>query len=267
MLNKGIKSINCIFFFSSRRRHTRSLRDWSSDVCSSDLSVGKRTSNPFQDFVYTANGGVTGTFNPRTTLRSQTSVGVQFNDEITRATAAFGQGLLPGTSSLNGTTSIFTVGEANLENKTLGAYLQEQVAWRDKLFANAALRGDKNSAFGQDFKSVVYPALSLSWVLGEEDFFPKQDYVSSARFRAAYGQSGQRPNFRDAILFYNPAAVALRTSDNTSLNVPSFFTGGVGNILLRPERSREYEVGFDLGFWRDRIATELTYYSKSTRDA
>src|SRR5690349_24288661 len=27
----------CIFFFSSRRRHTRSLRDWSSDVCSSDL--------------------------------------------------------------------------------------------------------------------------------------------------------------------------------------------------------------------------------------
>src|SRR3954468_2850448 len=26
-----------IFFFSSRRRHTRSLRDWSSDVCSSDL--------------------------------------------------------------------------------------------------------------------------------------------------------------------------------------------------------------------------------------
>src|SRR5206468_5182992 len=28
-----------VFFFSSRRRHTRSDRDWSSDVCSSDLSV------------------------------------------------------------------------------------------------------------------------------------------------------------------------------------------------------------------------------------
>src|SRR2546428_8214049 len=27
----------CLFFFSSRRRHTRSDRDWSSDVCSSDL--------------------------------------------------------------------------------------------------------------------------------------------------------------------------------------------------------------------------------------
>src|SRR3712207_7568676 len=29
----------CIFFFSSRRRHTRYWRDWSSDVCSSDLHV------------------------------------------------------------------------------------------------------------------------------------------------------------------------------------------------------------------------------------
>src|SRR5207247_3452365 len=32
------------FFFSSRRRHTRSTRDWSSDVCSSDLGpkLGRR---------------------------------------------------------------------------------------------------------------------------------------------------------------------------------------------------------------------------------
>src|SRR5207249_8531528 len=29
-----------VFFFSSRRRHTRSKRDWSSDVCSSDLLRG-----------------------------------------------------------------------------------------------------------------------------------------------------------------------------------------------------------------------------------
>src|SRR5690606_40806809 len=29
-----------LFFFSSRRRHTRFSRDWSSDVCSSDLFAG-----------------------------------------------------------------------------------------------------------------------------------------------------------------------------------------------------------------------------------
>src|SRR4051812_49443609 len=32
----------CLFFFSSRRRHTRLTCDWSSDVCSSDLGVKAR---------------------------------------------------------------------------------------------------------------------------------------------------------------------------------------------------------------------------------
>src|SRR5256884_8252018 len=33
-------TIYIFFFFSSRRRHTRCSRDWSSDVCSSDLKGG-----------------------------------------------------------------------------------------------------------------------------------------------------------------------------------------------------------------------------------
>src|SRR5439155_18922643 len=38
-------------FFSSRRRHTRWPRDWSSDVCSSDLSSLKMTAPRYQDVV------------------------------------------------------------------------------------------------------------------------------------------------------------------------------------------------------------------------
>src|SRR3712207_7140969 len=36
---------SCFFFFSSRRRHTRYWRDWSSDVCSSDLVDGAAICN------------------------------------------------------------------------------------------------------------------------------------------------------------------------------------------------------------------------------
>src|SRR5438128_12166097 len=36
---KDFTPLTFIFFFSSRRRHTRCYRDWSSDVCSSDLTV------------------------------------------------------------------------------------------------------------------------------------------------------------------------------------------------------------------------------------
>src|SRR2546429_1407091 len=37
---REVAKLYSIFFFSSRRRHTRCSRDWSSDVCSSDLFVG-----------------------------------------------------------------------------------------------------------------------------------------------------------------------------------------------------------------------------------
>src|SRR5204862_2834258 len=40
-----VYSIVHFFFFSSRRRHTISLRDWSSDVCSSDLKDSSAVAN------------------------------------------------------------------------------------------------------------------------------------------------------------------------------------------------------------------------------
>ena len=39
VVREGIKLFCVFFFFSSRRRHTRYWRDWSSDVCSSDLGA------------------------------------------------------------------------------------------------------------------------------------------------------------------------------------------------------------------------------------
>src|SRR5207249_5936836 len=43
LIVKSKQSLFIIFFFSSRRRHTRSKRDWSSDVCSSDLGAALGT--------------------------------------------------------------------------------------------------------------------------------------------------------------------------------------------------------------------------------
>src|SRR5699024_11793493 len=44
------------FFFSSRRRHTRSKRDWSSDVCSSDLTPVELPENMYASVVSQAGG-------------------------------------------------------------------------------------------------------------------------------------------------------------------------------------------------------------------
>src|SRR5690606_40833619 len=40
-----------VFFFSSRRRHTRFSRDWSSDVCSSDLALVREMGQAYPELV------------------------------------------------------------------------------------------------------------------------------------------------------------------------------------------------------------------------
>lgn len=224
---------------------------------------GARTANRAVISNYTTNLNGTATYDFTPVLRSTTSVGGQYNRELFRRTDAFGAKLLAGAGSLSGTNARFAVNEVNQDVRTIGYYAREQLAWRDKLFLTGAIRTDRNSAFGQDFSNILYPSVSASYVIGEEDFFPKAlDVVSLLRLRSAYGVSGQRPGFRAADFFYNPVAVAV-----AGVDVPGFTIGGPGNTSLKPEKSAELEFGFDLGVFEDRLSLEYTHYTKTTQDA
>lgn len=225
------------------------------------LPDGQRTSNPYSIYNYTANGTLSASFTPFEGLKSTTKVSGLFNKELVRGTLAFGAKLLGGTSSLAGASARFSVNEVNTDNKTISRLLREDLAWRDRVFLSGAVRNDKNSAFGQDFGSINYPSVTLSWVVNEEGFFPKTPYLSSLRLRAASGKSGQKPNFRDAITFFNAQTVTVSGAD-----VPGITIGGTGNPALRPEKSRETELGFDVGFLDEKIGLEVTHYQKRTDD-
>ena len=106
-------------------------------------------------------------------------------------TQAFGSKLLSGTTSLSGTTARFAVSETNTDNKTASRLLSEDLSFRDRVFLSGAIRNDKNSAFGQNFGSINYPSVTLSWVVNEEPFFPKTNLFNSLRLRAANGRSGE----------------------------------------------------------------------------
>jgi TonB-linked SusC/RagA family outer membrane protein len=234
-----------------------------------DLPQGARTSNPYRIFNYTANGGLTATFNLMPELVSTTSGGVQYQSEITRGTQAFGRGLAAGSGSLSGTTAGFQVNETNVDNITIGGYLQQQLGWADRRFLTVAARTDRNSAFGEDFGFITYPSVSASWVVSEETYFPRVPALSSLRLRGAYGQAGRQPNFRDAVTYYS--VVSVRDADvdipGITPGAPAPATGGLGNADLKPERSSEFELGFDLGLFDGRVGLDLTYFDKTTEDA
>jgi TonB-linked SusC/RagA family outer membrane protein len=146
-----------------------------------------------------------------------------------------------------------------LENKTVGLYVQEQVAWQDRFYFTAALRGDDNSAFGKSYKAAYYPKFSASWVVSDEPFFARMPFVSSFKVRSAWGKTGQQPDAFAALRTYAPEAGVNGTPTLTPQNL--------GNADLKPEIGQELEVGFDASLFSERIGLELTWYSKQTKDA
>jgi TonB-dependent SusC/RagA subfamily outer membrane receptor len=122
-----------------------------------DLPQGQRSSNPYSIYNYTANGTLSAAFTPFANFKSTTKISGLFSKELIRGTRAFGAVLLGGTGSLQGATARFAVGETNTDNKTVSGLIREDIAFRDRIFLSAALRNDKNSAFGQNFGSINYP--------------------------------------------------------------------------------------------------------------
>lgn len=223
---------------------------------------GFRQAQRSSSYFYTANTAGVGTFELSPTIVSTTTLGAQFTRELFEGVYCYGVGIVEGTRSCSATSSLFDVDETYSEVRTIGGYLQQQLSWRDRLFLALSIRGDDNSAFGQDFGFIYYPGASVSWVVSEEDFFPESDAMSNLRLRAAYGMSGQRPNFRDAQTLLEPTSASVGGNDVTAVRLSR-----VGNIELEPERTTEFEVGFDAGFLQDRLALEFTYFQKRSRDA
>ncbi|NUO38698.1 MAG: SusC/RagA family TonB-linked outer membrane protein [Gemmatimonadaceae bacterium] len=190
-------------------------------------------------------------------LRFTTSVGLQhYRSElstITATAATFPAG--PITTITGGTT---TSGLEDYQaNATVGMFVQQQLAWNNRVFLTAALRGDDNSAFGQNFKAAYYPKLSASWVISEEPWF-RLPGVSDLRLRGALGVAGTQPGTFDAAQLYAPSVGA---ADQPGL-VPSQF----GNPQLKPERSREIELGFETTLLKGRADVSYTHYSRKITD-
>jgi TonB-dependent starch-binding outer membrane protein SusC len=223
------------------------------------FSEGLREQYRVQSRDLTANVNASMDRSLNASLMSRTAAGVQYSEAAGDFTYAAGSGLAPGTLQ---TGEALSVQEFFGETKLFGVYGSQQISLHDRLFLTAALRGDQNSAFGDNIGFVLYPALSASWVVLEEPWFPEVGLLSNARLRGALGESGQRPGRLSAVRTYQTQAVTL---DNVIGS--GFIVANAGNPDLTAEVSRELELGIDLGLFDDRVALELTRYDKRTRDA
>ncbi len=206
--------------------------------------------------------GGTGTFQILPWLNSKTSVGMQYIRRAVNATTGTGIGLPPGGVTVS-TAATRSSNQSLSELRTLGYYVEQQVAIHDKLFLTGGVRRDAASAFGQQTNAVYYPKFGASWMISEQSFFPDLNFVNSLRLRGTYGASGQIPGATDAVLYYSANPTTLSNGTDT----PGATIGSLGNAALKPEFSAETEFGFDLTMFSGRSNVELTSYNKKTTDA
>ncbi len=196
-------------------------------------------------------------------FESDLSFGSQFIQRKVHNLTGTGVGLTTNSSNLVSSAATNTAGEGFSEQKSLGLFLQEQVAYRERLFVQAGARVDRNSAFGSDADAFFLPKFGVSYIMSEEGFWdPLRDVVSTFRLRAAYGTTGRSPSPGASLKTY---VAAPYVSDGGSLQ-PGLVPLNPGNQNLKPERGTEFEAGFDAGFYDDRFGVELTYYNKRTTD-
>ena len=190
-------------------------------------------------------------------VSSSLSLGGQLYNDFVTGTNGFGDDFAgPGAKILQ-SGAITEAFEVNSTVTSGGFFVQEVVGFGDRLFLTGGLRVDGHSAFGQDFGLETYPKGSFSYVISDESFFPTA--FGTLKLRGAFGESGKAPGLFDAARTW--ASVA---GDNGQ---PGVTPDNLGNAVLGPERTREWEAGFEGTTFGDRVAFEYQYFSQRTFDA
>ena len=189
------------------------------------------------------------------------TVGLQYHNYTDLRNSASGSQLPPGAQT-PGSGTVQSASASTTLTRTLGMFVEGGADLNDRLFLTAAVRSDQNSAFGTNFQRVYYPKASLSWVVSDESFFPRPDWLNSLRLRSAVGASGVQPGPNDALRTYS-----VVTTNIGNLDVSGLRSNSLGNDVLKPERATEWEGGFDMQLMDSRVGLELTYYRKTSKDA
>ncbi|MGZ8457271.1 MAG: SusC/RagA family TonB-linked outer membrane protein [Gemmatirosa sp.] len=226
-----------------------------------DTEEGDRQANRLQTGTYTTQASATAQFAPTEDLSSTTTLSFQYQQDRNDGVFAYGGRLVAGTSSLEGTVARFEVGEDYFDNRLVGGIVSQQVGWKDRLFVNVGVRGDNNSAFGENFGTIFYPTAQLSWVASEESWLPRGP-LGLVRFRGSFGQSGLRPGAVAALTYFDPVPARVNGQEVAAVTI-----GGVGDPELKPEVTTEFEGGFDLEAFDRKATLQFTAYNRQSKDA
>lgn len=182
-------------------------------------------------------------------------VGNQVSDFKSTTAALKGQDFLdPNFVSINNTN--LRANRTTLSQRRLvSLFGSATLNYNDYLYLTGTLRNDWTSTIPTERNSFMYPSVSGSFVF--TDAFQSLRRYMTGRLRAGYAEVG-----KDARPYAYRPSLEYKTTSNGGYGYG--FTGP--NLGLKPEFARSYEFGTELGFFKDRLGLDITWYRKQTKD-
>lgn len=182
---------------------------------------------------------------------------------------------IPGFYNLVNSRSPSTSTQRKEERRLMGIYTNIDLSYKNYAYLTLTARNDWSSTLPKSNNSYFYPGATFSFLL--TDFLKSKGIdtgiVDFAKLRVAYGMTGN-----DADLYYVYDRYVAATSTNPGypkIDDLSFPLNGVnsytvsnqlGNPVLKPELTSEFEVGFEANFFKNRFGVEFSYYNRLTKD-
>lgn len=149
---------------------------------------------------------------------------------------------------------------------TLESYFgRVQYNYAGKYYLTGSLRTDGSSRFGPTDKWGTFPSVSAGWNISKEAFYRGWlEDNTTLRLRASWGLSGNNNigDYKAIQVFNSPTGTVFGQGSGTAAT--SYQLGNVTDPNLGWESTSQYNVGADLGLFRDRVSLIVNYYDSRT---
>ncbi|HEU5169162.1 MAG TPA: SusC/RagA family TonB-linked outer membrane protein [Gemmatimonadales bacterium] len=211
----------------------------------------------------------TATYKLSPSLGGTITLGQNLNTRSQRILGGVGNSLLSAEPfTLTNTASQLPPVDQETKLRIEGYFGQATFDISDQLFLKAGVRYDGASTFSSDNQRAWYPSASAAWQFTKAANFGK--VLSYGKLRAAYGEVGTQPQpYLTAFTFLSGGTYLDGWGTNLTATQGGFGglysdTTNAGN--LRPERTKEFEAGFDVGLFNDVADLSFTWYRRTSSD-
>jgi TonB-linked SusC/RagA family outer membrane protein len=135
-------------------------------------------------------------------------------------------------------------------------YASAQLSLKNYLFLDLTGRNDWNSTLPVDNASYFFPSAGLSAILS--DMLKLPEFISLLKARGSYAYVGNGTAYNQL----KPSHVLVPGGNGGFLNLDRTLR----DADLKPEQTRSFETGLELGLFKDRFHVEATYYKTNTRN-